>query len=392
VKPLTFVLFIILFIQASSAQNGNKPQFVNLDLAKAFAKQQEVQLSRFVDKVTYLPLETHQEALIPENARYELTDDFVIVKTSAGGIYRILLFDRNSGKFIREIGKQGRGPGEYSYFGNSNIPYNHVKKEIYAFTYSRDIIAYDLSGKNTGIIRVPGWSDPRWQEGRSVPFPADNMLDENIFAGYFHNLRGWENRKLVLFTKDGIVKIFPNHMTYIGSSRYYQYNIHFYNWDNKLYFIEGYCDTIYQVTKESLIPRYYLNWGQYNAPYSKQNEINPNDYFFTVDLDENDKHIFFKLLFKTTRYLGFVEKSNNSVTFCKKNNSGTSGFKDDISGLMDVIPVDFTQNNEMIYIIQPIKLLNWLKENPEKAQLARTKLQWLKNIDEFSNPIIAIGK
>jgi hypothetical protein len=391
-KSLTFVLFIILFIQASSAQNGNKPQFVNLDLAKAFAEQQEVPLSRFVAKITYLPLETHPEALIPENARYELTDDFVIVKTSSGGKYHILLFDRNSGKFVREIGKQGRGPGEFSHFGNSNIPYNHIKKEIYAFTYSFDIIAYDLSGKNTDIIRVPGWSDPRWQEGRSVPFPADNMLDENIFAGYFYNLRGWENRKLVLFKKEEIVKIFPNHLTYDGSSRYYQYNIHFYNWDNNLYFIEGYCDTIYQVTKESLIPRYYLNWGQYNAPYSKQNEIELEKYFFTVDLDENDNYIFFVLLFKTSRYLGFVEKTNNSVTFCKKNNTGTSGFKDDISGLMDVIPKDFTQNNEMIYVIQPIKLLSWFKENPEKAQLARTKLQWLKNIDEFSNPVIAIGK
>jgi hypothetical protein len=46
----------------------------------------------------------------------------------------------------------------------------------------------------------------------------------------------------------------------------------------------------------------------------------------------------------------------------------------------------------MFYVIQPIKLLSWFKENPEKAQLARTKLQWLKNIDEFSNPVIAIAQ
>jgi hypothetical protein len=46
----------------------------------------------------------------------------------------------------------------------------------------------------------------------------------------------------------------------------------------------------------------------------------------------------------------------------------------------------------MIYVVEPVKLLNWQKENPEKAALARTKLPWLKDIDEFSNPIIAIGK
>lgn len=59
---------------------------------------------------------------------------------------------------------------------------------------------------------------------------------------------------------------------------------------------------------------------------------------------------------------------------------------------MDVIPLDFTYNNEMIYVIEPVKLINWSKENPEKAVLARAKLPWLKNIDEFSNPIIAIGR
>lgn len=46
----------------------------------------------------------------------------------------------------------------------------------------------------------------------------------------------------------------------------------------------------------------------------------------------------------------------------------------------------------MVYVIQLVKLMSWLKENPEKAGQARNKLPWLKNIDEFSNPIIAIGK
>lgn len=59
---------------------------------------------------------------------------------------------------------------------------------------------------------------------------------------------------------------------------------------------------------------------------------------------------------------------------------------------MDVLHTDFTQKNEMVNIIQPVKLMSWLKANPEKAALAKTKLPWLKNIDELSNPIIAIGK
>ena len=116
------------------------------------------------------------------------------------------------------------------------------------------------------------------------------------------------------------------------------------------------------------------------------------DYFYLMDVDENNNYIFIEILYESNVFTGFVEKKTNNVTFCKKNTSDFSGFKDDVSGLMDVRPLDFTQKNEMVYVIQPLNLMKWLKENPEKVALARIKLPWLKNIDEFSNPIVAIGK
>jgi hypothetical protein len=46
----------------------------------------------------------------------------------------------------------------------------------------------------------------------------------------------------------------------------------------------------------------------------------------------------------------------------------------------------------MIYVIQPIDLINWFKKNPQKAAEARKSFPWIKDIDEFSNPVIAIGR
>jgi hypothetical protein len=59
---------------------------------------------------------------------------------------------------------------------------------------------------------------------------------------------------------------------------------------------------------------------------------------------------------------------------------------------MDVIPLGFTQKNEMIYVIKPLDLITWLKEYPQNSILLRKSHPWLKEIDEFSNPIIAICK
>lgn len=102
--------------------------------------------------------------------------------------------------------------------------------------------------------------------------------------------------------------------------------------------------------------------------------------------------IFVRINFKRNDYSLFVEKASDKVTFCKLEDSGVSGLKDDISGLTIVTPICFTPNNEMVWVIQPVKLLKWLNANPGKAAIARAKLPWLKDIDEFSNPVIAIGR
>lgn len=386
-KSLIFIVFSILFIQSLCAQSGNKSKVTILNLAESFSKQQEVSLSKFVDKITYIPLETNPEALIPEFGHFEVTEEFVIAKTGDRGKFRILLFDRKTGKFIRQIGKQGRGPGEFHIW--SPLPFNPVKKELYAIGASGEILVYNLSGSYIDKIQDKMLS--------TITHAFYSTIDSNIFVGYVPNFSGLEKKKLVLLSKEGVLKIFPNYLTWKSESKSgtivapFDF-VQFYRWDNKVNFIEAYCDTLYQITIDSLLPRYFFDWGKYNAPYSKQTDIKWYDYFFIMDIDENKNYIFFRCVYLKEDYTGFIDKRNNNVTFCKIGASGTSALKDDISGLMDVIPKDFTQENEMVYVIQPVKLMKWLKENPEKAENARNKLSWLKNIDEFSNPVIAIGK
>jgi hypothetical protein len=395
-----------MFIPILSGQIGNKTKVTVVDMAKSFSKQQEVPLSRFVDDIKYVPLETNPETIIGNYPLIEVTAEHVIVRQiGAGGKFQILLFDRETGKFLREIGKQGRGPGEFSIW--SPVPFNSAKKLIYAINTSSELLAYDLSGKVTDKIKIPEWVDPKMPkmtklDNQRILITADNMLDDNIFVGYVVNNSGWEKRRLALFSKGGVLKVFPNFQTFVkedlkklavpplgGLSK-------FYRWDNRLNFIEAYCDTLYYVTKDELIPRYFFNWGKYNVPYSKQEEIrlssHPGDYFYIKSIAENNSNIFLQIYFAQEQYTVFVDKKTSLATICKTGASGNSALIDDISGMMEVMPQDFTEKNEMVFVIQPTKLVKWLKENPDKALKARNKLTWLNKIDEFSNPIIAIGK
>jgi len=374
-------------------------------LYKSFSELKEIPLSHFIDEIKFVPLETNPNALISDLiVNYEITNDCIIVKQYNGEKHQILLFDRQTGKFIREIGTQGRGPGEFAKW--SILPYNPVKHELYALNYSLDILVYDLSGKNIDIIKTPYLPDPKMDKPNMNPEIYSknfqqlySILDSNIFIGYFQNFSGWEMRKIILLSKDKIIKIFPNYLSW-DRNKGMGFMVppggfaKFYKWDNKVNFLEIFCDTLYEITKERLIPRYYFDTGPYKAEYSKQVEVASKwyDYFLMVEIKENSKYIFFRFSFKKQRYLGFVEKKDNTLTICKTSPSGNSAFIDDISNMMDVVPDHFTQNNEMIYIIEPAKLMNWFKTNPEKTEQARNMYPWLKNIDEFSNPIIAIGK
>jgi hypothetical protein len=373
-------------------------------LYESFSRLKEVPLSRFIDKITFIPLENNPQALISDIVvNYEVTNEYVIVKQSTTGKHQILLFSRETGRFIREIGTQGRGPGEFSM--QSYLPYNPVNHELYALNYSRDILVYDLSGKNIDIIKTPYLPDPKMVKPRTESelfsktfLQFYEILDTNIFVGYFQNFSGWENKKIVLLTKEGVLKTFPNYLTWDrGKSSGFMYPpggfAKFYKWDNKVIFLEIFCDTLYEVTKDRLIPRYYFDPGPYKAEYSKQAEVALKwyDYFFMSEIKENKNYIFIQFWLKKEGYLGFLEKKNNDIIICKIGSSGISGLIDDVGGLMDVVPDHFTQNNEMIYVIEPVKLMSWFKKNPEKAVQALKRYPWVKDIDEFSNPIIAIG-
>lgn len=393
-----------------TGQDGQESQLVNINILKSFNEKKNVPLSRFVEGVTYVPIETNPDLVLADDAEFEVTDEFIIVKNGKSfGENQILLFDKQTGRFIREIGKRGRGPDEYNTY--SYIPFNPARKEIYALGPTRQILVYDLSGKNIDKISPPVWKDIGVPESevrseiynifQSVYVQYYNTIDTNIFVGYVRNMFGLEKRKIVLFSTNGYLKVFPNYLTYYhdnwrklvnppgGSSK-------FYKWNNELYFIEAFCDTLYHITKDKMTPRYYFNFGKFNPQYSKQSDIILNkhwdEYFFLLNICENQHYIFLNYFFKKEIYLAIIDKKNNDVTTCMIGPSGKSALKDDINGVMDVIPQYFTQKNEMVYIIKPLDLINWLEENPQKGVLLRESQSWLKEIDEFSNPVIAIGK
>jgi len=150
---LTFYLFLLIF-PTSFCQNLNKSSLIVFDLEKAFSRQEEVPLSKFLKSINYVTLETNPHSIIGRFARFEVTDKYIIVRDNSS-IKQILLFDRKTGKFIKEIGKAGRGPDEYMRL--SYIPYDPDKNVLYAVNSLRQLLVYNLSDNDVEIIKTPDY-------------------------------------------------------------------------------------------------------------------------------------------------------------------------------------------------------------------------------------------
>lgn len=70
----------------------------------------EVPLSSIGSSVEYIALESSPESYFSVRRQISLSENYILVADKQ--LNRVLLFNRD-GKFLRQIGKSGKGPGEF---------------------------------------------------------------------------------------------------------------------------------------------------------------------------------------------------------------------------------------------------------------------------------------
>ena len=392
-----FFLVLFLFVECTNKSSG-KPELETVDLYRAFEKKKLIYLSEFIENAEYIPLEMTSNSVVSNPESSVVTDDFIIVRNRQP--QQILLFDRNNGKFIKGVGRQGRGPDEYGTIPGDNF-YNSENNVIYAYDIPwKQILIFNLDGGKIGSIKFPRWEEPSVKGGFMSAYYG-SYLDSETFACFIENDTGIEKKKLILYTNDSIIRIFPNYLKWgngkgkIGLGKGMS-STNFMRWDNNMYFKEIFNDTLFKVTKNALIPRLVFNGGKYSFPYGLQGDILPplnvqDDYFLIRDMDENSRYLFFQLIFKTKTYTGFYDKVSKTTSICDSP-LNKAALIDDINNFMPITPIIFTKNNEMVAVLKAEDIKKWIDANPEKLESLCKKIPWLNKIDEMSNPVIFIAK
>ena len=372
-----YLLFLFFLTFSCSSPNDNLHEIINLK--QAFENMKPVGINDIANNFEYIRLETKDVCLTGEKLKVYSNDQYLIAIDRK----RILLFNRKDGKFIREIGHMGNGPGEYSRT-YSVMPFNEEKNIVYAGR-NKKRYGYSLDGQLKDTLTIP-----------ELVSEIGN-IDEGIFAAFLPNYQGNEKNKIIIFNdKDSLIKIFPNYLSAPKTDAVFVWNpgSWFYRLNKQLYFYELFNDTLFHVSTNSLTPRFIFNMGQYSPPYEMKTSLKfeVDKYFFIKGIYESSKYLLCAFGFNQRIYTALYDKDQKNTFVNDYTSESGNGF---INNTNDFVPLELSSINEkgeLTCTIDPYKIIQWFKNNPEKINQLPQNIKDLINIRETDNPVILIAK
>ncbi len=370
-------MLLIPFLILNCTSQKQEDEIYEVRVREALTNNKVSPLSDFVSEdIIYIPLDSKKECLLADNPRFYLNDLYIIAITAR----QIYLFDRNTGKFVRELGHFGRDPGGY-------------QRTVRALPF--------YEGRNTFL--ASGWEQTNYfeynTEGDIVkeyknlfPYTSPGILNDSITASYILNFNGQMKDKLFLTNDNSdTIKTYPQYLHYEydavkrGVTISESWDGWFYYFDKKLNFYERETDTIFQVKEQSLIPRFVLKNGDYGIPYGRKYEedYNREDYYFVDALFETNQFLFLQFSFEFDQYFGFYNKENKSLDLYAASRE-TENIPFEISFV--------NSKSEIIGYKNAFEILDWFAKNPDLTDKLPENIQKLKTIKETDNPVIMIAK
>lgn len=214
--------------------------------------------SYFADTVLFVPLETTSESLVGKIENFWMNDSLILIDSRNAPL---LLF-RRDGKFVNQIGKLGRGPGEYDGILNFCV----IKDTIYiANPGKRTVLRYTFKGTFCDELRF-----------NYAPMYFTNTVDDKLVSynapeGKIFTYNNGFNRPDTIIGEYGVTK--GRYKWVLGGPimPYLQ------KYQSGLLFYDYLSDTVWNINGNIKEPAYVLNIKN-KLPYDKQIEFSNGNF------------------------------------------------------------------------------------------------------------------
>lgn len=381
-KLLLLFLSSFCFFNSCTSQTRKSESIFSIPIAENISRPSNIKCSQFIDHFEYIQLETNEKCLIPDHFEAFILKNHILIHS----VKFCFVFERQTGKFLYEIGKYGRGPNEYQ---RSLIAFNYINSLIYSQGWNENSLVFDLNGSYLGEFPLP--TPIRGMENPSFIW-SYSYLKDSILVGYYPNILGVESKLLATFNQNGEqIKVFPNRnvfpkrpLTMLDVT-----DAQFYHMNNDTYFKERSIDTVFKVSAESLIPHIIFETGKFSVPYEykwwppeKRKNVN---FIFINKILENNNWIHVILEKESIDYFALYNKSKQQLIV----NKIGDGIFNDIDDFVPFNPQFMDTDGNFVEFAKPSKISNWFRDNPSKIS---DRIKVFRNVEITQNPIVMIGK
>ena len=239
-----------------SVENDNKvPIYVNME--GILKKEGTEQLSTTATEITYIPLELTDNSILKGVLKVEvLNGKYVICDYNTG----LFLFDQN-GKYIKNISRSGQGPSDYPTFVH-NIIVDHEANNLYLFA-TKKIIKFNKNADYVSYFYINDGSEGVYDIGTYTP-------QNTIILGYKNKAIKNSDTSIIynaieVDTIGNIINKFVNHSPRYTERPQFQIgaDASFLGvFNNNVRFMDFYNDTIFNVSRKTMVPYAILNLGK----------------------------------------------------------------------------------------------------------------------------------
>lgn len=387
------LLFIFPFVSISCREYTKNIElksdsFFTVEFAEIVKNQREIKLSEVATDVKIVQFENIPEAMLGDVEDIELTNDYIFAKFWQ---HPILQFSRE-GKFIRNIGSKGKGPGEYSTCIKMSI--DEESEQVFVYTGEYSIMVFDFEGEYRKTLSFQALTDFMnfWICGR-----------DSTVVSYFEPFMGNEPFVFIEYNTQGdTLQTIANHVFWNTNGEFGSISPFFgeqnfsYRFEGKLHLKGAYNDTVYTYNPNNqFVPKFFIDLGKHKLPddliYERKRTRTVPDGLIWAGVHETSGYIFIPYGYHYDVDKPELRNENEGCALYNKktkegiaiNESKQGGITDDMAGGPDFRLIR-TNNDEAVMLVTAMEMKQHLdseqfknKEVTLKAE--KEKLILLKN-------------
>ncbi len=367
------------------AQHTNKPY--EIDLYGSLNQFKEFKLSEVAEDVEYVKLESHTDGLIAYAGIKHVGDYFLIDDWR-----KPLMVFTSDGKYLRSIGRFGKGPNEYGSAYSYDISENDQKVYILKRN-SKVLLVFSIEGKHLNTIELPHYSNNfcLLNNGNILIETHGNYKAEGCFP-------------LCILNSDGILLSEVKRPDLpVGKRLGFNPIPAFDKMPNGQILIQNFArDTVYQIDeKGTLSPFAILNLGKLKLPdkmYYDMLKFSQGEGILNYIVGPGCRLVGNKIKIshscqQTTSRVGLFDPKSGELFFFKPSETEGPGFANDLDGG----PTFWGHDHDQNFYYQRVNAIDLIDNRDfyasQKAKYPEKQKALLKLIDSLEpddNPLVMI--